>query len=335
METIADISEEVARFYGYENIPSTVVRGEAEGLRTPQQKFSAKLGELSRACGYNEVITYSFISPKYYDKINLPADSPLRRCVTISNPLGEDSSVMRTTGIPSVMEVVARNYNNKISCAKVYEIARKYLDQGETVLPEEKEELILAAYGPQEDFYTLKGAVETILSAIGIPRAAFTASGEHPTFHPGRCAVIETQQGDMLGIMGELHPLVLRKYGISARACVACLDISELFAHAAMEKQYTPLPKFPALERDLALICEDDLPVAEIEKIIRGAAGERLESLRIFDLYRGPQVEEGKKSVAYELILRSQEETLTDATADALLQNVLNALSEQGITLRS
>ncbi len=282
----------------------------------------------------SEISTYSFISPKYYDKIGLPADSSYRNCVVISNPLGEDTSVMRTTTVPSMLEVLSRNYNNRNKAASLYEIGTVYLPREDQELPEETPFITLGAYGSEQDFFSLKGTVETLLNGLGIEGYEFTACSTHPTYHPGRCAVISI--GDAtLGMIGEVHPSVSENYEIGTRVYLASLSEAVMFAHVAPEKGYTPLPRFPASTRDLALICEDALPVAELEKAIRGAVGNILEHVSLFDVYRGSQVAEGKKSVAYSLTLRADNRTLTDEEADAAVKRVLKALKTIGVEIRS
>ncbi len=334
LEHKADISEEIARFYGYDKIPSTAIRGVANGSYTDKQKFDRSIHTILRAQGLSEISTYSFISPKYYDKIGLPADSSYRNCVVISNPLGEDTSVMRTTTVPSMLEVLSRNYNNRNKAASLYEIGTVYLPREDQELPEETPFITLGAYGNDLDFFSLKGIVETLLNDLGIEGYEFTACSTHPTYHPGRCAVISI--GDAtLGMIGEVHPSVSENYEIGTRVYLASLSEAVMFAHVAPEKGYTPLPRFPASTRDLALICEDALPVAELEKAIRGAVGNILEHVSLFDVYRGSQVAEGKKSVAYSLTLRADNRPLTDEEADAAVKRVLKALKTIGVEIRS
>ncbi|MEM1483663.1 phenylalanine--tRNA ligase subunit beta [Oscillospiraceae bacterium PP1C4] len=334
LEHKADISEEVARFYGYDKIPVSAIRGVANGQFTVEQKFERNINQILLAQGLYEVCTYSFISPKYYDKINLPADSSYRNCVVISNPLGEDTSVMRTTTVPSMLEVLSRNYNNRNKSAALFEIGTVYIPRSGKELPDENQFVTLGMYGEEHDFFSLKGVVETMLTNLGIENWALTACTNHPTYHPGRCATITI--GDMvLGMIGEVHPAVCENYQIGTRAYIACLDEAVMLANVAPEKGYRPLPKFPASTRDLALICEDELPVAELEKAIRSAVGNILESVALFDVYRGAQVAKGKKSVAYNLTLRAADRTLTDEEADAAIKRVLKALSAIGAELRS
>ncbi len=334
LEHKADISEEIARFYGYDKIPTTAIRGVANGKYTPEQKFERSINSTLQSQGLYEVSTYSFISPKYYDKLNLPADSSYRNCVVISNPLGEDTSVMRTTIVPSMLEVLSRNYNNRNKAAALYEIGNVYIPKNGEQLPEEKQMVVMGMYGEDHDFFSLKGIVETLLKTLGIEDCEFTAKKDHPTFHPGRCATLSIN-GTLLGEIGEIHPIVLENYAIGTRAYVACLDMMVMFQNIAPEKGYRPLPKFPASTRDLALLCDDALPVSALQKTIQSAVGAVLEEISLFDVYRGAQVESGKKSVAYNLVLRAADRTLTDEEADAAMKRALKALKSIGAEIRS
>ena len=334
LEHKADIAEEIARFYGYNNIPSTAIRGVADGRYTREQKFERSIHEVLLAQGLYEVSTYSFISPKYYDKIALPADDPRRTCVVIQNPLGEDTSVMRTTTVPSMLEVLSRNYNNRNRAAAFFEVGAAYLPVAGRELPDERQEVTLGMYGEGYDFFTLKGVVETLLRALDVEGVEYAAESALPTYHPGRCARVMVGD-EQLGLLAEVHPAVCENYQIGVRAYVAYLDIAALLAHVSPERGYRPLPKFPAVPRDLALLCDEELPVAQLEKAIRSAVGSTLEELSLFDVYRGAQVAEGKKSVAYSLTLRAADRTLTDEEADAAIKRSLKALAALGVEIRS
>ena len=329
----ADLAEEIARFYGYDKIPETVVRGIANGRWTEEQKFERYVRETLVALGSYECLTYSFISPKYYDKVLLPADSPLRRSVVIANPLGEDTSIMRTLTIPSMLEVISRNYSNRNLSANLFEIGTEYHPVEGEQLPNEVKKLTIAAYGDGQDFYTVKGMVEALFTQIHLTGWRIEAVNDHPTFHPGRCGKL-TADGEIMGYIGEVHPAVLENYGIGVRACVAYLDFETLFAKRGAEITYIPLPKFPAVTRDLALLCDDATPVAALEDAIREGCGNLLEKLDLFDVYRGQQIAEGKKSVAYSLTLRSGTNTLTDGEVDAKIEKALKALALVGASLR-
>ncbi len=335
IEEKADIAEEIARIYGYDKIPTSVMKGVAKAALTPKQKFERKVHDILLSAGCYEVMTYSFISPKSYDKINLPQDSDLRRCVVISNPLGEDTSVMRTTVIPSMMEVLSRNYNNRNASAWLYEIGNEYIPNGENELPDENPELTIGLYGNGANFYTLKGVVETVLAEVNLTDWDIAPKTDDPTFHPGRCAVI-FKDGKQIGVLGEIHPTVAENYGIGTKVYVAKMDMQTMMALQSPEKQYHPLPKFPATTRDLSLICDEDLPIIEIQKSIRGAVNPSiLEEIKLFDVYQGAQIEAGKKSVSYSVILRANDRTLTDEEADQTVKKILKNLQKINVLLRS
>lgn len=333
VECKADLSEEIARIFGYNNIPTTIMRGLAQGKLTHEQKLERSICDALLGQGYSEIITYSFISPKYYDRIGLPADSPLRKSVVISNPLGEDTSVMRTTTIPSMLETLSRNYNNRNACARLYEIGTQYTPNGEGQLPNESKQVTLGQYGSNCDYFTLKGAVEVLLDTLNICNWDVEAVTDHPTFHPGRCARLSVN-GEELGILGEIHPQVCETYGIGSRAYVANLDFDALARQSVCEKQYRPLPKFPASTRDLALVCAECVPVQSMEKAVKTAVGSLVEKVELFDVYRGKQVGEGKKSVAFNITLRAGDHTLTDEESDRAVKKLLRALEELGAELR-
>ncbi len=341
IECKSDLAEEVARLYGYNKIPDTIIRGVAEAKLTRKQRFDRTVTNAMIGMGVNEITTFSFISPKYFDKIRLPENSPLRNTVVISNPLGEDTSVMRTTILPSVLEVMARNYSLRNAECYAFELGNEYIPVAGEVLPTEPERLGVGIYDTagKIDFYTIKGMVEELLDKCGAPAydvarpGEDSAFGEAAAFHPGRSAVIIID-GKEIAIFGELHPETLENYGIGCRAYAAKVNIPELMELCAEQKTYKPLPKFPATTRDLSLICDDELPAAVIEKTIRGAAGDILESVSLFDIYKGQQIEAGKKSISYSLTLRSHEGTLTDEQADKTMEKVLKALKEAGAELR-
>ena len=358
----ADIAEEVARIYGYNNIPSTDFRGVARAEFTEEQKFVRTLRNAASALGGYEIATYSFVSPKYFDKIKLPADSKLRKVVRIVNPLGEDTSVMRTSTIPSMLDVLSFNYNNRNDKACLYEISKEYLPaeeekpfiNGDTLansgkqkhmykysLPDEPQRLTIGMYGGDADFYTLKGMVEQILAELKIEDVEYLRAGDCDVFdekyalHPGRSAVI-IKDGKHLGIMGEVHPDVQETYEIGVKTYVAKLNIPELMEAAADKITYQPLPKFPATTRDLSLLVDEDMPVAELEKAIKGAVGKILEKVSLFDVYRSDEMKKnGKKSIAYSISMRSHEGTLTDEQAGGAMKRVLKALSAIGAELRA
>lgn len=339
IECKADVAEEVARIYGYNNIKSTALEGIAEAKLTPSQKFQRDIENTMVSVGYNEIITFSFISPKYFDKINLPQDSKLRNTVTITNPLGEDTSVMRTTTIPSMLETLARNYNFRNSSASLFELGNEYIVTGKDTLPKEPLRLTLGSYGEDVDFYSMKGVVEKLLSEINIDGYEIEAIcddklvPEYNCFHPGRSAVI-TKGNTVIGYFGEVHPVVLKNYDIGVRAYVGKLNVPQMLEIVSPERLYKPLPKFPASTRDLSLICDEKLPVSHIEKAIKESCGKILESIKLFDVYQGKQIDEGKKSVSYSITLRSYTQTLTDEQADNAVSKVLKRLEKIGVSLR-
>lgn len=334
LEHKADIAEEIARFYGYNKITATDIKGGAQGKYSDRQKFDRTINETMLALGLSEIMTYSFISPKYYDKILMPTDHPLRKSVTISNPLGEDTSIMRTIALPSLLETLARNYNNRNASAHLFEIAKEYIPTADDKLPMEKNKLIAGWYGENVDFFYVKGVVEDLLNRISVYDYDIEAASDVFSYHPGRCARL-TINGEEMGIIGEVHPQVAENYGMACRVYAVSLDTDILFAHAKKEKQYKALPKFPAVTRDLALICDDDIPVLTLEKAISKAAGSLLENIKLFDVYKGKQIAAGKKSVAFSISLRSADSTLTDEQAVNTVNKVIRALEALGAVLRS
>ncbi|MEE1281986.1 MAG: phenylalanine--tRNA ligase subunit beta [Acutalibacteraceae bacterium] len=330
----ADIAEEIARFYGYNNIATTSVSGGAQGKYSPEQRFARTLNQSMLAMGMNEILTYSFISPKYYDKILMPQDCELRNSVTIKNPLGEDTSVMRTTAIPSMMEILSKNYNNRNASAYLYEICREYIPTEPDKLPIEKEVLIAGMYGDGADFFTAKGMLEELLNKAGLQDYDIEASSNEYSFHPGRCAVLSVQ-GEKLGVLGEMHPQCIENYGIGTRVYIFKIDVAVLYKYANIEKSYTPLPKYPAVTRDLALLCDEAIPVITLQKAMEKAGGKIVESIKLFDVYQGKQIEAGKKSVAFNITMRSSEGTLTDEQAGSAMQKMMTALEKLGAILRS
>lgn len=339
IESKADIAEEIARFYGYNNIKGTIITGIANAKLTDRQKLERKVESACISMGLNQINTFSFISPKYYDKIRLPQNSSLRKSVVITNPLGEDTSVMRTTVLPSMCEVVARNYNYRNPEAALFEIGTEYIVTGEDTLPLEPVRLAVGMYGNGTDFYSVKGVVEELLDTLGISEYEIEAAGEDcgfdevSAFHPGRVAVAKVD-GKPLAVFGELHPDVLETYGIGVRAYAAKVLITELLDIDIPEKTYKPLPKYPATTRDISLICDDEIPVASLEKLIKEAVGGILEKVTLFDVYRGEQIESGKKSVAFSVAMRSHDGTLTDEQADAAMKRVVKALSKINAEVR-
>ena len=325
---LADIAEECARFWGYNKIEATDIRGAAtQGGYSEKTLFVRKLGTACRAMGYTEVMTYSFVSPSSLDKIKVPADSPLRDNYRILNPLGEDTSVMRTTALPSMLGVLSTNLSRRNMEAELYEMATVYKKQPGKMLADERTALTLGAYGGDEDFFALKGAVEALLCAARTPDVRFTADTETAAFHPGRCAAVWS--GDTrLGTLGQIHPDVCAAYGLDGATYCAEIDVVLLHDLEGAEPVYTPLPRFPAITRDIAVVCDASVPVGELTECIRKAEKNVLRGVKLFDVYTGVGIPEGKKSVAFSLTLRSDDGTLTDDHAEEAVRAVLDALRE-------
>ena len=331
---MVDIAEEVGRSYGYNEIPVTQFRTATHGGYSQEMKLEVKAGTLCRAMGYSEIITYSFTSPTVFDQIRIPADSPLRRAMRIQNPLGEDTSIMRTIALPSMLEILGRNnaYHNK--AAKLYEIAKIYLPVEGQPLPEEPKMLVFGSYGEKETFFRLKGELEAVFAGLRMKKARYTAEKNNPSYHPGRCASISID-GVEIGVMGQVHPLVAKNYGIDSEVYCAELSFTKMLGLRLPEPTFAPLPKYPAVSRDLALICDEALTVAQVEDVISASAGKLLRKIQLFDIYRGVGVPEGKKSMAFSLELRADDRTLTDSDSEKVVSNVLAALKEKlNATLR-
>ena len=331
---MADIAEEVARSYGYNEIPTTALKTATEGGYSASMKLESKAGYQCRAMGMNEIITYSFVSPTIFDKIRLPEDSSLRNCLKIQNPLGEDTSVMRTIVLPSMLEILSRNYNYHNKAAKLYEIAKIYLPVDGQALPEEPKMLMLGCYGQNESFFTLKGELEALFNCLRTKKASYAAVTDNPSYHPGRCAAV-SMEGELLGYIGQVHPLVAQNYGIGCPVYCAEISFTKLLNHLLPEPVFTPLPKFPAVTRDLSFVCDEAVTIAQAEEAITAVAGKLLRNIKLFDIYRGANLEEGKKSLAFSLELRADDRTLTDADTEPVIKKVLAALAERcGAILR-
>ena len=328
LNLMADVAEEVGRAYGYNEIPTTAFKNSTQGGYTEEMKLEAKAGTLCRGMGYSEIITYSFTSPTVFDQIRISADSPLRVALRIQNPLGEDTSIMRTIALPSMMEILSRNnaYHNK--SVKLYEIAKIYLPVEGQPLPEEPKMLVLGTYGANETFFTLKGELEAVFAGLRLKKAAFRAEKNNPSYHPGRCAAVSIDGVDV-GVMGQVHPLVAKNYGIDMDVYCAEINFTKLLSCRLPDATYTPLPKYPAVTRDLALICDEHITVAQAEEVITAAAGKLLRDVKLFDIYRGVGVPEGKKSMAFSLELRADDRTLTDTDSEGVVTKVLASLKEK------
>ena len=328
LNLMADVAEEIGRSYGYNEIPITAFKTSTQGGYSAEMKLETKTGTLCRGLGYNEIITYSFVSPAIFDQIRLPADSVLRNALRIQNPLGEDTSIMRTIALPSMMDILSRNnaYHNK--SVKLYEIAKIYLPVEGQALPEEPKMLLLGTYGANENFFTLKGELEAVFAGLRLKKASYAAVKNNPSYHPGRCAAVSID-GIEVGVMGQVHPLVAKNYGIDVDVYCAEINFTKLLGCLLPDATYTPLPKYPSVTRDLSLICDEAVTVADAENVITAAAGKLLRGVKLFDIYRGVGVPEGKKSMAFSLELRADDRTLTDTDSEAVVSKVLTALKDK------
>ena len=325
VEHYSDIAEEVARFYGYNKIPCTLMRGETtRGGFSEQQRFDRAIGGAVRALGYDEIITYSFISPTYYDKIRMPKDSSLRNSLKILNPLGEDTSIMRTTILPSMLEIIARNHSYRNKSARLYELGKIYLPR-EDGLADEPKYLSLGAYGDGVDFFSFKGSIETLLHELRITDVKYVACTDNDSYHHGRCAKVYAGE-TYLGVFGQIHPLVAANYGMDTEVYTAELSFDAMYEKRGDIPVYQPLPKFPAVTRDIAVVCDEAVTVGALEESIRRGAKGLLKDVSLFDIYRGPGVASGKKSVAFNLVLRADDRSLTGEEADEDVQSILAAL---------
>ena len=327
VEHYSDIAEEVARFYGYNEIPTCFAGGNTtSGGFTPVQQCERQIGQTCRSLGMDEIITYSFISPSYYDKIRRPADSPLRDSLRILNPLGEDTSIMRTTVLPSMLEILSRNYNYRNRSAALYEIGKIYLKRDDGMADEPKI-VSIGAYGPDMNFFRLKGWVEALLEDLKVGKLRFEAEKENPSYHPGRCAKVYVGE-TCVGVLGQIHPAVAESYGVDAELYCAELSFETMFSLRGGTPVYVPLPKFPSVTRDIAVVCDSDIPVGKLMDCIMENGGEYLKDCSVFDVYTGHHIAQGKKSVAFSLVMRSDDQTLTDEHAGDTVKAVLSALEK-------
>ncbi|MBR4016717.1 MAG: phenylalanine--tRNA ligase subunit beta, partial [Oscillospiraceae bacterium] len=334
LNLMADIAEEIGRSYGYNEIPTTDFKNATQGGYTNAMKLESASGKLCRALGYSEIITYSFVSPTIFDQIRIPEDSVLRNALRIQNPLGEDTSIMRTTPLPSMMDILSRNnaYHNK--SARLYELAKIYLPVAGEVLPQEPKILVLGAYGNKMDFFAMKGDLEAVFTGLRMPKATYTADQNNPSYHPGRCAKV-SMAGLDVGYIGQIHPLVAKNYGIECEVYCAEINFTAIMGLQLPEHTYTPLAKYPSVTRDLSFICDECITVAQAENVIQNSAGKLLRNISLFDIYRGTGIPEGKKSLAFSLELRADDRTLTDTDSEQVISKVLNALQNSiGAILR-
>ena len=333
LNLMADIAEEVGRSFGYNEIPTTAFKTSTQGGYSPEMLLEAKAGQLCRSLGFSEIITYSFVSPAIFDNIRIPADSALRNAMRIQNPLGEDTSIMRTIALPSMLEILSRNnaYHNK--SVNLYELAKIYLPR-ENDLPEEPKMLLLGSYGPNVNFFTLKGRLEAVFAGLRTEKTAYVAEKSNPSYHPGRCAKVFVG-GEEVGVIGQVHPAVAKNYGLDMEVYCCEVSFAKILNHLLPEVTYTPLPKYQSANRDLSILCDEAVTVAEVENVIEANAGKLLRNIKLFDIYRGTGVPEGKKSMAFSLELRADDRTLTDTDSEAVISKVLAALKDQlNATLR-
>ncbi len=333
---LADIAEEVARFYGYDNIPTTLPNGEATtGKLSFKLRIEQAARDIAEFCGFSQGMCYSFESPKVFDKLLLPKDSPLRRTVEIMNPLGEDYSIMRTTSLNGMLTSLATNYNRRNKDVRLYELGNIYLPKSLplTGLPEERMQFTLGMYG-KGDFFSMKGVVEEFFEKIGMKdRETYDPNAGKPYLHPGRQANI-LYDGKVVGYLGELHPEVADIYGIGERAYVAVIDMPEIMEYATFDRKYYGIAKYPAVTRDISMVVPKHILAGQIEEVISAKGGQYLESYALFDLYEGAQIREGFKSVAYSTVFRAKDKTLSDAEVTEAMERILKALEGMGIELR-
>lgn len=333
---MADLAEEVARFYGYDNIPTTLPRGEAT---TGKLSFKLRVEEVARDiaefCGFSQGMTYSFESPKVFDKLLIPEDSSLRQAVEIMNPLGEDYSIMRTTPLNGMLTSLATNYNRRNKNVRLYELGNIYLPKALPLmeLPKERMQFTLGMYG-DGDFFSMKGVVEEFFEKIGLhKKEVYDPNSGKPYLHPGRQANI-LYDGVVVGYLGEVHPDVADTYGIGTRAYIAVIDMPEIVERATFDRKYTGIARFPAVTRDISMVMSKEILVGQIEDVIEKKGGAYLESYALFDIYEGAQIKEGYKSVAYSIVFRAQDKTLEDTEVTEAMNRILKALEGMGIELR-
>ena len=335
----ADIAEEVARFYGYDNIPSTLPDSEEmSGRLSHGFVVQNKIRETMRAYGYSEAMTFSFESPKVFDKLHLAADDPHRNVVTISNPLGEDYSIMRTSLINGMMTSLAINFNRRNKSAALYELSNIYLPKALpfTELPDERMTLCFGFYG-EGDFFDLKGTMEEVLTHLGLrmPRD-YVADASLAFLHPGRQAKVMVKGGrEQIGYLGEVHPQVSKAYGMNGKVYIAQVDVQALYDYANFDKKYKEIPKYPAVTRDLSMVMDKEIPAGEIENVISKCGGKLLESYNLFDIYEGERIGENKKSLAYSMVFRANDRTLEDKDVNPIIDKIIAKLKEKNIELRS
>lgn len=336
LECLADLAEEVARFYGYANIPTTLPTGEATtGKLSFKLRVEAVARNIAEFCGFSQGMTYSFESPKVFDKLLLPADDDLRKTVVISNPLGEDFSIMRTISLNGMLTSLSTNFNRRNKNVRLYELGNIYLPKQVPVteLPEERMQFTLGMYG-DGDFYTMKGVVEEFFDKVGMHgKETYDPASGKPFLHPGRQANI-LYNGDVVGYLGEVHPQVADNYAIKDRVYVAVIDMPKVVELATFDRKYEGIAKYPAVTRDISMVMPKSILVGEVEKVFDTKGGQYLENYELFDIYEGAQIKAGYKSVAYSITFRAKDKTLEEADITAAMNKILKALEDMGIELR-
>ena len=337
LEGIADIAEEVARFYGYDKIPMTLPSGEATTGKLPfKLRIEQKARDIAEFCGFSQGMCYSFESPKVFDKLLLDSDDVLRNAITIANPLGEDFSIMRTISLNGMLTSLATNYNRRNKDVRLYELGNIYLPKSLPLeeLPDERMQFTLGMYG-EGDFFTMKGVVEEFFDSIGMDKkAAYDPKAGKNFLHPGRQANI-IYDGKVVGYLGEVHPEVCDNYDLKTKAYVAVLDMPEILPFATFDRKYEGIAKYPAVSRDISMVVPKDILVGQIEAMIQQRGGKILEDYKLFDIYEGSQIKEGFKSVAYSITFRAKDRTLEEADVTGVMKKILNGLESMGIELRS
>lgn len=337
LECMADLAEEVARFYGYDNIPTSLPQGEATaGKLSYKLRIEGIAKDIAEFCGFSQGMTYSFESPKVFDKLLLPEDSSLRQTVDILNPLGEDFSIMRTTTLNGMLTSLATNYNRRNKNVRLYELGNVYLPKSVPVteLPDERMQFTLGMYG-DGDFYTMKGVVEEFLEKVGMKKIVrYDKEAGKPFLHPGRQANI-MYAGEIIGYLGEVHPQVLDNYNIGDRAYIAVLDMPTIYDKTTFDRKYEGIAKYPAVSRDISMIMPKSLQVGDVEEVIRKKGGSLLESYQLFDIYEGAQIQMGFKSVAYTIVFRAKDHTLEEKEVSEVMDKILGALGNMDIELRA
>ena len=332
----ADLAEEVARFYGYDNIPTTLPKGEATTGKLPfYLRIEQTARDIAEFCGFSQGYSYSFESPKVFDKLLIPEGDQLRQAISISNPLGEDFSIMRTVSLNGMLNSLAFNYNHRNKNVRLYELGNVYLPKALplTELPDERMQFTLGMYG-EGDFFTMKGVVEEFFEKVGLRKTAkYDPNAGKPYLHPGRQANI-IYEGTVVGYIGEVHPAVADNYGIGERAYVAVLDMKNIVSFATYDRKYEGIVRFPAVTRDLSMVVPKHILAGQIEEMIAQRGGKHLESYHLFDLYEGAQIEKGYKSMAYSITFRAKDKTLEESDVASAMKKILNGLESMGIVLR-